>query len=277
VNVYSLNFAEKFVQPVLDNGVSKVVHFSFHAGKVLEKHKTSSDILVFVLRGRITFRADRAVDLKAGDMVSVEKHVEHSIEAHEESVVAVVMTPSPSMHTILKPEAGGVAPQVHHHPETINPDAKAGIAPELLSFVEEHAELLQVLDRAIGGGKYEAGAYKTADEMIDEELQQHFRYEEEILFPVLGGYIGTQAGPIAVMLGEHAMIRKQHAAFHECLQELAAGKGSEVKAVKAFEPLESFLRAHIMKEDNVLFPMASKVLSAEDKREVARKVQAEKA
>jgi hemerythrin-like domain-containing protein len=32
-----------------------------------------------------------------------------------------------------------------------------------------------------------------------------------------------------------------------------------------------------MKEDNVLFPMASKVLSAEDKREVARKVQAEKA
>jgi quercetin dioxygenase-like cupin family protein len=105
MDVHHLTFAEKFINPVLDNGVSKVVQFSFEKGKVLEKHKTSSDILVTVLSGQVRFKADEEVLLQAGDLLSLDRDVEHSIEAVEESVVVLTLTPSPSTHTIFKPIA----------------------------------------------------------------------------------------------------------------------------------------------------------------------------
>ena len=100
---YELKFVDKFIQPVLDNGVSKVVQFSFPKGKVLEKHKTTSDILVFVLKGQVYFRTDEETLLKEGDMLSLEKNIEHSIEALEDSLVTLVLTPSPTAHSIFKP------------------------------------------------------------------------------------------------------------------------------------------------------------------------------
>ncbi|RAP76548.1 hypothetical protein [Paenibacillus montanisoli] len=103
MKVQPLQFTESFIEPVMDNGVSKVVKFSFPKDKELQKHKTTSDILVFVLDGHIRFVAGEEFYLKAGDMINVEKEIEHSITALEKSIVLVVMTPSPSYHTILKP------------------------------------------------------------------------------------------------------------------------------------------------------------------------------
>ncbi len=78
--------------------------FSFPKDKELQKHKTTSDILVIVMEGNIKFIAGEEHQLNSGDMITVEKNVEHSIEALEQSVVLVIMTPSPTLHTILKPE-----------------------------------------------------------------------------------------------------------------------------------------------------------------------------
>ncbi|HJV47383.1 MAG TPA: cupin domain-containing protein [Bacillota bacterium] len=103
---YTLQFVEKFIRPVLDNGASKVVQFSFPKGKVLEKHHTTSDILVFVLKGQVYFRTDEEVLLKEGDLLSLEKNIEHSIEALEDSLVTLVLTPSPTAHSIFKPTPG---------------------------------------------------------------------------------------------------------------------------------------------------------------------------
>ncbi|TBL76259.1 cupin domain-containing protein [Paenibacillus thalictri] len=104
MNPYKLSFEETFIQPVLDNGVSKVVKFSFPKGKVLQKHKTTSDILVFVLDGKIRFTAGEDVELQTADMISLAKQVEHSIEALEDSLVVLVLTPSPNAHSIFKPD-----------------------------------------------------------------------------------------------------------------------------------------------------------------------------
>lgn len=102
MDIYSLSFEESFVRPLMDNGVSKVVKFSFPKGKVLQKHQTTSDILVFVLQGKIRFVAEEAVELTAPSMLSLEKQVEHAIEALEDSLVVLVLTPSPQAHTMLK-------------------------------------------------------------------------------------------------------------------------------------------------------------------------------
>ncbi len=103
MQVYSLAFNENFIRPVLDNQVSKVVQFSFSKGKVLEKHRTSSPILVQVLSGKVRFTAEEEVMLEPGRLVSLEPNVEHAVEALEDSVVVLILTPSPSAHTILKP------------------------------------------------------------------------------------------------------------------------------------------------------------------------------
>lgn len=272
MNLYSLAFSETFIQPVLDNGVSKVVQFSFPQGKVLEKHKTSSDILVFVLKGKIRFTAGEAVEIQAGQMLSLDKNIEHGIEALEESVVTLVLTPSPSAHTIFKPNLQNIAGDPHHG--MVDGSGKDLISPQLRSFVEEHEELLAVLDKALGDFNEEA--YFAAEKMVADELNQHFRYEEQYLFPSLGKYIGTTVGPIAVMLAEHKMIRERHADFSQQLSAWKSGQADEGKVAKSFAELENLLRTHVNKEDNVLFPMASRAMSEEDKDEVARQVSLEK-
>jgi quercetin dioxygenase-like cupin family protein len=106
---YSLAFQENFIRPVLDNKVSKVVQFSFPKGKVLQKHKTSSAILVQVLSGKVKFEAGEERILEPLQMVSLPPNVEHSVVALEESVMLLTLTPSPSMHTILRPTEGGAS------------------------------------------------------------------------------------------------------------------------------------------------------------------------
>lgn len=105
MQTYSLHYSDTFIEPILDNVFTKVIKFSFEKGKELQKHKTSSDILVTVLEGHIRFQAEEEITLKAGDMVTLDKYIEHSIVALEKSVVLVVLTPSPSFHSIFKPIA----------------------------------------------------------------------------------------------------------------------------------------------------------------------------
>jgi quercetin dioxygenase-like cupin family protein len=96
MNHYTLEFNDSFVRVVMDNGVSKAVQFSFPKGKVLEKHKTTSAILVQVISGQVRFTAEEEVLLLSGQLLSLEPNVEHSVEALEDSVMLLIQTPSPS-------------------------------------------------------------------------------------------------------------------------------------------------------------------------------------
>lgn len=105
----------------------------------------------------------------------------------------------------------------------------------------------------------------------------HGRKEEEALFPALGSYLPTGAGPIGVMLAEHGLLRE-----HQKVLVLSADRlESDPEAVDAFATAESAGRAtrallinHIEKEDLVLFPMARNLLSARELDEVAELCQA---
>jgi hemerythrin-like domain-containing protein len=80
---------------------------------------------------------------------------------------------------------------------------------------------------------------------------------------VLERHIGRTEGPLAVMDMEHAT-------FRGLLQDLAAGLRSENPAQcrQRAHAIIDLLRDHIAKEDHVLFPMASRLLSAEERAEV---------
>jgi hemerythrin-like domain-containing protein len=98
----------------------------------------------------------------------------------------------------------------------------------------------------------------------------HHGKEEEILFKRMGerGF-PTQGGPIAVMLSEHQAGR----AFIRGLAEGAARIGTDPRAADAIRQngwgYIELLRNHIAKENQVLFPMADRALSAEDQHDLA--------
>jgi hemerythrin-like domain-containing protein len=101
---------------------------------------------------------------------------------------------------------------------------------------------------------------------LEAEVMHHFVVEEQALFPLLERHLGLTHGPLPVMHAEHAE-------FRELLQGFAAAlRGGERAAQRAHaEQLIALLRGHIAKEDQVLFPMAERFLSAEEMSEVERR------
>ncbi len=90
-----------YVQVLSDIGDARLVLFTFKAGQQLKEHRTTSQILVQVLRGRVTFStAGNSVKLQAGMVLQLEENVPHSVLAQTDAVMLVTMTPSPSFHSL---------------------------------------------------------------------------------------------------------------------------------------------------------------------------------
>ncbi len=97
--------------------------------------------------------------------------------------------------------------------------------------------------------------------------QNHHAKEETGLFPALErAGVPREGGPIATMLAEHdegrALIRAMDGAPDEAARAAAARR------------YVSLLRAHIAKENDVLFPMADAVLDDDGQRDLARAFEA---
>jgi quercetin dioxygenase-like cupin family protein len=90
-----------YIQVLSDTGAARMVLFAFKAGQQLKEHHTSSQILVQVLRGRITFSVgEQSVKLQAGMVLQVEAAVPHSVLAQSNAIMLLTMTPSPVHHTL---------------------------------------------------------------------------------------------------------------------------------------------------------------------------------
>ncbi len=101
----------------------------------------------------------------------------------------------------------------------------------------------------------------------------HHGKEEKILFPALEvkGFSPHQ-GPVAVMLSEHIQGRNF---VKEMAEYTALYKKGDTKALEqVFNNMTGYvdlLRNHISKENNILFRMADRVLSAEDHKSLLDK------
>jgi regulator of cell morphogenesis and NO signaling len=104
-----------------------------------------------------------------------------------------------------------------------------------------------------------------------EQLEPHSEREEGALFPLMAKYIGKESGPIAVMEYEHEMAKKYLRTFKEETSQLSKPLKKEEATVMANHVVQAYLilTEHFMKEENVLFPMAEKLLSKEEKEELA--------
>ena len=114
--------------------------------------------------------------------------------------------------------------------------------------------------------------WKKAVEFIRGFADQcHHLKEEKILFPALEKHgIPVEGGPVGMMLQEHEEGRGHVRAMSEALEK--AAKEPEAAKKILFDSARSYLRLlreHILKEDEVLFPMADSALSPDEQKQLA--------
>lgn len=104
------------------------------------------------------------------------------------------------------------------------------------------------------------------------ELDPHSEREEGFLFPLMAKYLGRQVGPIAVMEYEHEVAKNNLNTFVEAMEQLEGPVDAErAKKIASYAlQAHAILTDHFMKEENVLFPIAENILSAEEKEELGR-------
>lgn len=94
----------------------------------------------------------------------------------------------------------------------------------------------------------------------------HHGKEEGQLFPAMVEKgIQVEGGPIAVMLHEHEMGREFVRGMAGAIAGAAEGDAAGIRAfVLNARGYVTLLRGHIFKEDNILFPMADRVMTDAD-------------
>ncbi|MEW6164111.1 MAG: hemerythrin domain-containing protein [Pseudomonadota bacterium] len=91
-----------------------------------------------------------------------------------------------------------------------------------------------------------------------EEVETHFRTEEEVLFPAFEAVTGMAGGPTQMMRYEHAQMREL---IEQMERAREAGDGNAFAG--AAETLLIMMQQHNMKEENILYPMCDRTLAAQ--------------
>lgn len=141
------------------------------------------------------------------------------------------------------------------------------------TLVHEHKIIRHVLAAANReADRVEAGEVDTAKlERILDFLRNfadrcHHAKEERLLFERMKARgLPAKSGPIAVMMAEHEAGRAHIRAVAEALPKAASGDAAARKLLAGhLRGYVELLDAHIFKEDQVLYPIANQILTAED-------------
>jgi len=127
-----------------------------------------------------------------------------------------------------------------------------GLIP--LSHEHQHALALCVMtDRALAANGAEDAVRDATTNILqafDSEILDHFRFEEQVLFPML-----TEFDALAALVSE---LKAEHVRIIGLVAELRRQAGRA-----CVTELCSSLRDHVRKEESVLFEQAQALLSAE--------------
>ncbi len=262
----SLQFKDKPVASIFQQGDSKIVQLSFPAGQTLAKHKAAHTLALMVLQGKIELTVeDEPVSLAALDLVVVDANVEHSVFAIEQSIVALILMPvaATSGHDLAQPHS------LEHENAYMNPQLIEQVAEELRPLTRDHIELCKTIDAVQTVS--DQGGLHAALQLIDEELKSHFVVEEEYVFPVMALHLGgLDVGPVARLLEEHGKIRKLSSEANQLFEVFARQPDDHVLALldQKWHELAQALLNHLGKEDSHLFPMASRLFTPEQKQAI---------
>ena len=143
---------------------------------------------------------------------------------------------------------------------------------------DEHQAVLKKLDafdKIIGRleKREDLAELKDLAAFFKTEFWGHFDKEEQALFPEFDSFMPHGAGPIAVMLEEHRVLRDTNDIMQEAITRYLDGADDAATRkiiVDNVSHFIGFLRSHINKEDGILFAMADMHLDQRQNDKVAR-------
>lgn len=140
---------------------------------------------------------------------------------------------------------------------------------------KEHTEVyqrLQELVKPVEEMEKETGGIqqiKDFSSFLEKEIALHFEIEEKVLFPALGKLIGTDSGPVYVMLVEHKDLSPKFKELVKLSKQLSGSKSeNKEKIVQLSRYIINTLYNHAQKEDQILFPFAKNALTSEQGDEI---------
>ena len=137
-----------------------------------------------------------------------------------------------------------------------------------------HLELLRASGRAIAAEGASAAPFRDferAVEFLDHEIRAHNEWEEVHLFPKLERFTGP-GGPCSVMRAEHRQLWDLYRDLGPLRTSAREGRATaeDLRVLsRVADSIHDLLAAHIAKENQILFPMARRMLSETDVQQMA--------
>jgi len=147
----------------------------------------------------------------------------------------------------------------------------------LMADHETTERVIDAVSRAFqaAGGPPRALVAETVDYFVSYVDECHNRKEEEHLFPLIERLgIPRQGGPLGVMLQEHEESKTLVARFASLGRAYAQGDAAVLSQLQAtFETYATLLKNHYWKENDILYPMARRVMAPADARAVTEGIE----
>jgi len=117
-------------------------------------------------------------------------------------------------------------------------------------------ELFSQAEAAASGQDW--GKIAADSQVFLDSMRQHFKMEEEVLFPAFEQRTGMSMGPTQVMRMEHVQMRELFDAMADAVKQQ-----DRDEFLGQAETLLVMMQQHNMKEEQILYRMADQMLSAE--------------
>ena len=142
-------------------------------------------------------------------------------------------------------------------------------------------KVFEAVERALSGPTAPpAELLRNAARYLHEYVDGcHNKKEENHLFPLIEQRgIPRQGGPLAVMLAEHEQSRAMLPPLLQLIEACAGGQAAVLADLRqAFGEYASLLKNHYWKENDILYPMARRVMTAADAAAVVAGIEATEA
>ncbi|MDG5789187.1 hemerythrin domain-containing protein [Evansella sp. AB-P1] len=102
-----------------------------------------------------------------------------------------------------------------------------------------------------------------------ELMKKHAFKEEDYLFQLLTRYIGAENGPISSMEQEHLVVKENITLFIEKYTNVNINNPDEIREMTHYiSIIFHTLTDHLLKEEEILFPLAEQLLSEKEKQQL---------
>lgn len=134
-------------------------------------------------------------------------------------------------------------------------------------FQGDHERLDCLFEQFQALKAYDVDGAREQFENFKRGLEQHMRWEEDILFPLFESKTGMKyGGPTQMMRLEHEQLKTLLKSLEKKMKQEEPGDDDQEAA------LIELLAQHNHKEENMLYPMIDESITEEERREVFRKI-----